>query len=561
MRNLRIVFAYKLFHNLKFVKNKFLNRAIGLLKYMYDYKILYICILYIFSTLLSQFLLRNIWVGQTIGLVASFPLVLLAYILSIFMLKLVMEILKGEFCVRRIGSIFVFFKCRFVLVLLVILLGYVRCVAVVFQERELEGRSKSFTLGNTELDGFVAEEPVLKHDKQVLTFSILQGNGNNGLYDGNILVSLPRYYVYKIGQVCKLKGQLVEPENFLEFDYKSYLKKDKIYLIAENPEFECEDIKKERSGFFLRNILVDFKDSLIENLDAVLLEPQSSLLVGILFGQKRLFSNAFEKYVRLAGVSHIVAASGYNVSILIIAVNSCLFFLRRKSKTITSLIVVWCFTLLSGLSASITRACIMTSISLLATLWGRGTSIHISLPLTSVIFLIFDPYIFSDVGFQLSLLATMGLVYIAPIILEAKKRLTTRFLFIEEYMISTMSCTISTLPVSIFVFKTFSLWSVFANTLILPIVESTMLWGVLSIVIQAVHQPFSYLLFTVVNIQLKYFEYIVDVIGKLNWGAFDIPDSLSSVISIVLLSLIIFLSILFYPLENEKQNYYLRNIR
>ncbi len=493
------------------------------------------------------------------GLLLTVLVILLIDFLLQSFLFFVLEIFRRKFKAKSIGCIFVIFRKRVTISFCIVLFVVLRFFFLLDEEERVSTIAQGFTLGNTEFTGYVTEEPTEKHGKSVVAVSVLGGLPG---YRSNILVNLPSFHNLKIGQVCKFEGALVEPENFLEFDYKEYLERKNIYLISENPNFECRNIKEIRKGFFLRNILTDFKSDLVENVDAVLSEPQSSLLVGILFGQKRLFSNVFDGYVRMAGVSHVVAASGYNVSILVIAIGTAFGFLKSRLKITASLIAVWCFTLLSGLSSSIIRACIMLTISLLALFYGRGNSVHISLPLTTTIFLLFDPYILYDIGFQLSLSATFGLVYISPILQKIAEKLfqKRKFLILEQYVIPTMSCTISTLPVSVSIFQTFSIWSVPANTFILPIIENTMLWGFLSILTQFLNKPLSYLLYTVVNIQLKYFEFVVNKIGETNIGVIELSSKISSFVGISLLLVVLFLCVFFYPLENEKQNHYLKNI-
>jgi competence protein ComEC len=351
----------------------------------------------------------------------------------------------------------------------------------------------------------------------------------------------------------------VEPESFSDFDYKTYLNNRNMFLIMENPIFECADISKRRGGFAIKNFLIDFKQTIIKNIDRIVLEPQSSLLVGILFGSKRVFSYTFDENVRMAGVSHIVAASGYNITILVILINKILLFLPKKIRIILGLIVIWFFAILSGFSASIVRACIMSSLSLLSLFWGRANSIHTSLILASGVFVFFDPLIIYDVGFILSVSATVGLVYVSPILIDLRKGIFKKLKFLDEYVIPTMSCTLSTLPVSLITFKTFSIWSVPVNALVLPVIEGTMLWGVLFLLIQKIHPPLSYFFLSVANLQLKYFEYIVNIVGSLNMGAWDISNSKATLLAISLLIFLILFSIYFYPVENEEYNHYLKD--
>jgi competence protein ComEC len=298
------------------------------------------------------------------------------------------------------------------------------------------------------------------------------------------------------------------------------------------------------------------------------------LLAGILFGQDRRLEKGFEERTRITGVSHITAASGYNITILVIAVNKLLFFLPKKMKILFSMGIIWCFALLSGLSSSIIRACIMSSLSLMAVFFGREGVVHVTIPLVCLIFVIFDPLIILDVGFVLSVSAILGLTYILPVFEQGKEAVVGRLnkrlkkkkknsklklQFLNDYIFPTLSCTISTLPVSVLNFKTFSLWSLPVNAVILPVVEGTMLWGVLSLVFYEIHEGLSRLFFTVVDLQLKFFEYVVNLIGGLGVGYWELPSQISTFVSICIFSVIFLSVIYFYPIENEQYNYYLKN--
>jgi len=412
-------------------------------------------------------------------------------------------------------------------------------------------------------EGYIKAESVEKHTRQELTVQLLEDIRVEGYIikknSTYILLKVPSFYKFQVGQVCKIFGQLLPPENFDDFDYVRYLANQKIYFIVENPSISCDSISERREGSFLTNFLVDLKVKLIEDVDKVLNEPQSSLLAGILFGQKRLFSNEFDDATRIGGVSHIVAASGYNVTILSLLVSNIFSFLPKKYKLILSLIVIWLFAVLSGLSPSIVRACLMSSISIFALLFGRSNSINILLPFTAFIFVFLSPTALSNVGFLLSISAVFGLVYILPILAQICKQMKIKSKFVENYILPTLSCTLSTLPVSVFVFKTITIWSVLVNALILPVLESTMLFGFLGILIQSVLPHLSLLFYSIVNTQLKYFEEIVMFIQKIPFGQYLLSDSASMIIGIALLLFEVLLIFYFFPIKNEQYNYYLKS--
>ena len=552
-----------MFHKLRSIYKIFYKRTRALFRYICDYKILLLSIVYVISISVAFKILRNIVDWRTMGLFGLSSFLLLLVFPMLTYLRNILKERGGLASEKKSKQRRDHFFITISLCLLTASLAFVKAGLIVSRFNDTEQSISGFTNEGVSLEGYVYDEPNRKHRYQhikvALLGDILVDGEILGRSHGYILIKTENYEKFQVGQVCKFRGTLVEPESFDEFDYKQYLRNNNIFLIMEDPFFICSDTSKRRGGNDMKNYLIDLKENIVEKVDIALQEPQSSLLVGILLGKRRLFSDKFDKSVRMAGVSHIVSASGYNITILVLVLNKTLFFLPKKIRIILGLIVIWLFAIFSGLSSSIVRACIMSSFSHLALLSGRNNTIHITLPLASAIFVLFDPLIIYDIGFLLSVSATLGLIYLLPILISVKEKLVKGFKFFEDYIFPTMSCTIATLPVSMLTFKTFSIWSVPVNAVILPVVEGTMLWGVLSLLVSGIHKPLSFFFLSIANLQLKYFEYIVEVVGKLNIGSWEITDQKATLISSVLLFIIVLLVIYHYPVENEKYNYYLKN--
>ena len=371
-----------------------------------------------------------------------------------------------------------------------------------------------------------------------------------------ILFRYSNYMEFGVGDVCKICGTISEPENFDDFDYKKFLRNKNVYGIL-----NVSSIEKVDKNTSIKSNLYDFKKYIVERVEKVMVEPQISLLVGILFGENRNFSEEFEENLRKSGTSHIVAASGYNVTILVIVINKLFKFINKKWRNLLSLLVIWGFCIMSGGSSSIIRATIMGSLVLVANSFGRYQSIHKTLLIGIWLFAFFSPTVIFDVGFQLSICATLGLIYFAPALenfLKSKFKIGN---FFKEYLLTTISCTLCTLPVSIYTFGTFSIVSVLANSLILPVLESTMLWGFLGLLLNFVLVGISKIFLTVCFVQLKYFEIVVSKLGGLEFISFSIEGNLKIAIAIAISLLLLIFVIIKYPIENESFNYYFRLTR
>lgn len=539
----------KLFHGIRRVFKNFRLRIRALVIYLSDYPTAAVCILYLLLQHPTILLSRTVTIGWGILLL----LLLLVLLIFLFWIFLKNEIFLLSFLVenkwKRLDKILTLSFMLF----LIILLQLIRISPIITTEREIEENSGGFTSSSTTTTAFLSDEIEGRYDSNSGVFSILEASNSYGYKIKTsrvkIVVKIPKFKKISVGQVCKLDGEVVEPKNSKEF-----LKNRGVFFLMDFPTINCCDISEERRGFFLKNILIDLKGKIVRQIEEILSEPQTSLLIGILFGSDRLFSKNFESNLRIAGVSHIISASGYNITVLSILLDRMFSFLSRKRRIIFVLVIIWCFAILSGLSPSIIRACIMATISNIAIMFGRVNSSHISLLLTAVVFLILNPLTIYNVGFQLSISAMIGLLYISPIL---EKLLPKKEIF-QDIVNPTISCTLSTLPVSLLTFKTVSIWSLFANILLLPVISSTMMFGIIALLLQPVLSSLSYFFFNIVNIQLKYFEKVVNIIGGSGIGTVSLSQQSAGIVTITVIISIFILTIYFYPLENEKRNYYLK---
>jgi competence protein ComEC len=211
--------------------------------------------------------------------------------------------------------------------------------------------------------------------------------------------------------------------------------------------------------------------------------------LGILIGARKTLPLEIVNNFTATGVSHIVAVSGYNISIIILALEKMSWWIGRKPAFWTSLIIIIMFVIMTGASSSVIRAAVMGSLVLFSFASGRLYSITPSLFFAVIIMLLFNPKIlFWDIGFQLSFLATCGIIYILPML----EQLTEKFgeLFnLKSYFLTTCSAIIATTPLILFNFEKFSIVAPLVNVLVLPVVPPVMLFGFLSLV------PFRLLVF------------------------------------------------------------------
>ncbi len=146
-------------------------------------------------------------------------------------------------------------------------------------------------------------------------------------------------------------------------------------------------------------------------INQLLPEPHAGLLNGILFGVKATLSKDLYDALISTGTLHIIALSGMNITILADLVSLTLLrFVSRRIASLLTIVIIIGFILFVGISPSVIRAGIMGSITLLAVIFGRQTWALLSLLLAVSVMLIISPSWIADVGFQLSVLATLGII-------------------------------------------------------------------------------------------------------------------------------------------------------
>jgi len=311
-----------------------------------------------------------------------------------------------------------------------------------------------------------------------------------------IILVANRFPEFQYGDQILVSGKLDLPKNFIgnngeEFDYVSYLAKDNINFLIYKPEIE----KIESGGNKIFASLYNLKNIFIEKISAVVPEPNSSFLAGIIFGAKQSLGQNLLDDFKKVGLIHIVVLSGYNITIIAAGV----FFLtarfgKRNLSFIVSIISIILFSLMVGLSATVTRAAIMATIAILARFLGRPADALRWLFIAAFVMLLWKPFlIFYDPSFQLSFMATLGLILFAPFVQEKIYDPVTRFLIkikcspkiisgaekigLREIISSTLAVQIFILPLLMKMSGQFSLISFLVNPIVLPLIPATMALG------------------------------------------------------------------------------------
>ena len=311
-------------------------------------------------------------------------------------------------------------------------------------------------------------------------------------YSYEIKINQKRFIMYvkknnpeklKYGMEIILEGKYIEPtedRNYKGFNYKEYLKTKKIY-----GSFKAEKISviKENNVNFILRISNNTRNKVIEIAKKILPKETSSLLIGILIGERQYISEDITENFSKSSLSHILAISGSHISYIIIGITFILTKSRTSKKgmyiiTILSLIF---FIFITNFSSSVIRACIMGIIVLFAKIVYRKPDILTSISVSLLIILIDNPFTIKDIGLQLSYLGTIGIVYLnKPIANFLEKYMKKK---IAKILAITISAQIMVLPVTVINFNNISTVFIISNIIAAPLTGGIILLGYANVLI------------------------------------------------------------------------------
>ncbi|MBI2607952.1 MAG: ComEC family competence protein [Candidatus Doudnabacteria bacterium] len=355
---------------------------------------------------------------------------------------------------------------------LILVLGMAR-ISFSLQAEHLSG----YLDQTVEVVGLIVDEPDVRSDKTYLTVGRLKVN--NREIDSKLLLTTSLFPEYHYGDQIQFRKKITAPRDAEaqgEFSYKNYLSKSGIEAVVYYPDIE---LLASRQGNFVKASLFQFKQAFIGKISEILPEPHHSFLAGLLVGLRRGIPEQLLADFNTTGVTHIIALSGFNITIIAQAFDRLLLnWFRRRVSFILSLVAIVLFVIMTGAQASVVRAAVMGILGMLALNTGRLDNITNALVLTGAVMLAINPQILHfDIGFQLSFLALMGLVYLAP---RMEPYFVWLWRYLREIVVATLSAQIFVLPVLLLNFDRLSLIAPITNVLILPLIPFAMLFGFLA---------------------------------------------------------------------------------
>lgn len=321
-------------------------------------------------------------------------------------------------------------------------------------------------------------------------------------YSQRIHISTMSFPQYKNGEVLRISGKIQRKE----------FEKGRVIYSMYYPRITV--VAQDENVLFA--LARQIRDHANHVYSQTLPTVSSSLLMGIVFGAKEHYSEEFLSDLQATGVMHVIAASGMNVTFVAAALVYCLgFLLRRQIALAVAIAGIIFYVFIVGFQASIIRAAIMGSIVFGSQILGRQNFAGYAVLITAYMMVLWQPAYLVDVGFQLSFLATLGIMYLKPLI-PLKETIYT------EAITTTLAAEVATLPVLVGIFGKVGIFSLLVNALVLWTVPLLMILGSLAALFSFIAVPLAQLCLLLSLPFLLYFEIIVRTFGS--FGIFQLPS-------------------------------------
>jgi len=385
-------------------------------------------------------------------------------------------------------------------------------------DQALQGISEQ-DLGKFDGQVEVTQESEMKQEYQKVIVRPIHDDKYN---DHKFVIFADHHPAFNYGEVLNVSCSLKRPENKYEkFNYQRFLAKDGIFQI-------CTGAKIEKTGQKNTNVagkvLIGAKRVLERKIALLFPEPESGYLAGLLLGGSDRLGEKVAEQFRRTGTTHTVAVSGYNITILasVLMLIGILLGLWRQQAFWLSVIGIVFFVLMIGSPSSAVRAAIMGILILWAAKRGRLANSIRAIIFAAAVMIWFSPLILLyDVGFQLSFLATLGIITIYGPLAE-KFNVKSDFLELKSILLVTISAQLGVLGILIYTFEALSPISLLANLLILPLIPLIMFSGfgvvLISFVLPALAEVFARAVWTALHFEIK----AIEMLSQISWASIEI---------------------------------------
>ena len=325
--------------------------------------------------------------------------------------------------------------------------------------------------------GKVVSEPRLNANHKIKFWLKAEKIGDREKVSGKLYVTLPLLQGtgLNLGEKVELKGLLYKPQGAVtpgSFNFQSYLARQGIFAGMQGVEIVSNINSEPDWGWW------KIRRRIIRNNLRGLGSPQGQLVSSMVLGRKAvdLPADIRDRFI-VAGLAHVLAASGFHVSLLLGLIIKLTNRFTAKTQLIIGICTLIIYSGLTGIQASVVRACLMGSAVLLAMALETKVKPLGSLLLAATIILLVNPLLIGDLGFQLSFLATFGLIVTMP---ELQKTLDWLPPTIATLISVPIAASIWVLPLLCYEFNVVATYSIIVNIICTPLIVIISLGGMIS---------------------------------------------------------------------------------
>ena len=358
----------------------------------------------------------------------------------------------------------------------------------------------------TSFEGILVDEPRRNSEAQTAKVEMTDADVADAV-GSRVYVRTELFPELSYGDTVRISGNIVPPPSD---SYGAYMAKERMHGTAFYPKIEI--IRNEGNPLF--KALFGFRNHLQDILGRLFIQQHAAFLSGILLGDKDGFSPEFLEKLSVSGTMHLMALSGLNMTIIVfvaLGVFSVVFWKRKRPQFIATFSLVALFVAMTGFQVSAIRAALMAFLVGFAGLTHRLYSPHNAIAFAALILTAWNPKapVF-DLGFQLSFLATLSIIYFTPVLKRLPLLQKDGFLAWRDALAITLAAQIGVAPLTIMNFGNFSFTALLANIGILAVIPFLTVMGFVVAFAYMLYPPLALLLSKPVAFLIDYVVAVVE---------------------------------------------------
>jgi competence protein ComEC len=400
----------------------------------------------------------------------------------------------------------------------------------------------------------ITESPEIR-EKNVRVAAKIEGSMTDGRWN-NERQKIMAYFAHdsvseylKPGDLILANTSLIPipgPGNPGEFDYRGYMAARQVYNHAfiKSGDWKTVNSRKNNS---VQILAMKIRDSLLRSFMKIgLNKTMYGILSAITLGYRNDLDVQTRQIFSKAGIMHVMALSGFNVAVIALALGYLLGFLERSfsgkvMKTTVIILFIWLFAFITGLSPSVVRASVMISFVMTGGLFQKQINTYNTLFASAFMMLLFSPALLTDISFQLSFTAVLGIVAYQPVF---DHMVTFKNIWADKvWKLFTVSCAaqFSTMPLALYYFHQFPVYFWLTNLYVVPCVSLLICLALVFLMVAWIN-PLAFIIGKILTVMLKGLYWSVSLVEILPFSLIE-NIKIQQVQAIILLLLILCLGI------------------